>query len=148
MLKILAKSQRNRKSLVNYAPSVAFNLHALGSRTSGARQMRNAAQALTAKATAFINDRQIDSRQVAMATISATVAGRYRQVQRDRPEWFWHLLERCETKAARIAAARAEYSHGDATYIEAFANTLPLLFRQAMQRLDHFVAESSGRQAS
>jgi hypothetical protein len=97
--------------------------------------MRNAAQA-----TAFI-----DSRQAAMAAISAAVAGQHRQAQRDRPEWFWHLLERCETKAARIAAARAGYSHGDATYIEAFANMLPLLFTQAMQRLDNFVAESSGR---
>jgi hypothetical protein len=99
--------------------------------------MRNAALAK-----AFIDDRQ-----TAMAAISAAVAGMHRQAQRDRPEWFWHLLKRCETKAARIAeqAAQAEDGNGDATYIDVFADTLPTLFAQAMQRLDNFVAESSGR---
>ncbi len=55
-----------------------------------------------------------------------------------RPEWFWHLLLRAETKATKIAAqaSHGPSACGDATFIEVYAKTLPALFTQPLERLD------------
>jgi hypothetical protein len=70
--------------------------------------------------------------------ISAAVAEIHEAERTKRPQWFFHLLKRCEVKAQRIAehAAQSPYSNGDASFIEVYAKTLPTLFTQALERLD------------
>jgi hypothetical protein len=81
---------------------------------------------------------QPNSRQMIISMVSAAVVERHAPAQQDRPEWFWHLLRKAETKAAKIAeqAAQSEYSYGGATFIEVYAKTLPVLLTQALERLD------------
>jgi len=79
-----------------------------------------------------------DPRLAAMAAVSAAVVKMHEQAMREKPKWFWHLLKRCEGKAAKVAehAAQGQYACGDATFIEVYAKTLPTLFTQALERLD------------
>jgi hypothetical protein len=79
-----------------------------------------------------------DARHAAMATVGAAVIKMHEPAMRDGPTWFWHLLKRCEAKAERIAehSAQGQYACGDATFIEAYAKTLPTLFTQTLERLD------------
>jgi mannose-6-phosphate isomerase class I len=88
-----------------------------------------------------------DARQATMAAVSAAVIKMHEAERAKRPEWFWHLLKRCEVKAERIATAAASGPHanGDATFCEVYAKSLPTLFTQALERLDNFVAELSSR---
>jgi hypothetical protein len=83
----------------------------------------------------------------AMAAVGAAVIKMHKEARDKKPDWFWHLFAKCEAKAARIAeqAAHGPHSNGDATFIEVYAKTLPALFTQALERLDNFVAELSGR---
>jgi hypothetical protein len=77
-------------------------------------------------------------REAIVNMVSAAVVEMHQQALQDRPDWFWHLLKRCEVKAAKIAeqAAQGQYACGDATFCEVYAKTLPMLFTQALERLD------------
>jgi hypothetical protein len=80
-----------------------------------------------------------DPRQAIASLISAAVAGMHPAARAAKPEWFDHLLKRCEAKAFKIAtqAALSPYACGDATFAEVFAKTLPTLFTEALERLDN-----------
>jgi len=79
-----------------------------------------------------------DPRRAIASLISAAVAGMHPAARAAKPEWFDHLLKRCEAKAFKIAtqAALSPYACGDATFAEVFAKTLPTLFTEALERLD------------
>ncbi len=82
---------------------------------------------------------QADPRQAIMALVSAAVAEMHIAARAAKPEWFEHLLRKAETKAAKIAtqAALSPYACGDATFAEVFAKSLPVLFTEALERLDN-----------
>jgi hypothetical protein len=77
---------------------------------------------------------QPDARQAAMTAVSAAAIQMHEAVMRAKPEWFWHMLRRCEVKAAKIAeqASHGADANGEATFIEVYARTLPTLFTTAM----------------
>jgi hypothetical protein len=77
---------------------------------------------------------QPDARQAAMTTASAVAIEMHEAVMRAKPEWFGHIMQRCEAKAAKIAeqAARGPHANGDATFIEVYAKTFPTLFTAAI----------------
>jgi hypothetical protein len=80
---------------------------------------------------AAIPDTLLDAIKIAVAS---AVTKAHEQAQRERPYWFRHILMRCEVKADKIAeqAAQAQYSNGEATYIEVYAKTLPMLLTAAL----------------
>jgi hypothetical protein len=82
---------------------------------------------------------QPDPRRAIASLISAAVAGMHPAARAAKPEWFDHLLKRCEAKAFKIAtqAALSPYACGDATFAEVYAKTLPTLFTEALERLDN-----------
>ena len=71
----------------------------------------------------------------AMAAVGAAVIKLHKETVDKEPEWFWHLFAKCEAKAARIAeqAAHGPRACGDATFIEAYAKTLPALVTKALE---------------
>jgi hypothetical protein len=87
---------------------------------------------------------QPTTREAIMQMVSAAVVEMHKEAQQARPEWFFHLLKRCEVKASKIAehAAQGQYACGDATFCEVFAKTLPVLFTEALERLDSPEAEA------
>jgi hypothetical protein len=66
-------------------------------------------------------------------------------VLRAKPEWFWHMLRRCEAKAATIAeqASHDPYASGEATFIEVYAKTLPTLFTAAMDAYQQALSDNT-----
>lgn len=77
---------------------------------------------------------QPDAREAAMAEVRAAAMKMHEAVLRAKPEWFWHMLRRCEVKAASIAehASLDPHADGEATFMEVYARTLPMLFTAAM----------------
>ena len=77
---------------------------------------------------------QPDARQVTMATASAAAIKMHEAVMRAKPEWFQHILRRCEAKAAKIAeqASHGPHANGDATFSEVYAKTFSTLFTAAI----------------
>jgi hypothetical protein len=77
---------------------------------------------------------QPNARQAAMEAGRAAAMKMHEAVLRAKPEWFWHMLRRCEAKAAGIAeqASHGPHANGEATFIEVYAKTLPTLFTAAM----------------
>ena len=77
---------------------------------------------------------QPNARQAAIEAGRAEAIKMYEAVMRAKPEWFWHMLERCEAKAAGIAeqASHGPQANGEASFTEVYARTLPRLFTAAM----------------
>ena len=71
----------------------------------------------------------------AMGAVGAAVIKMHKEAMDKKPEWFWHLFAKCEAKAARIAeqAAHGPRACGDATFIEVYAKTLPVLVTKALE---------------
>ncbi|SHK55004.1 hypothetical protein SAMN05444159_3552 [Bradyrhizobium lablabi] len=71
----------------------------------------------------------------AMGTVGAAVLKMHKQALDKKPDWFWHLFAVCEAKAARIAeqATHSPQACGDATFIEVYAKTLPVLVTKALE---------------
>ena len=71
----------------------------------------------------------------AMGAVGAAVIKMHKEAMDRKPEWFWHLFAKCEAKAARIAeqAAHGPRACGDATFIEVYAKTLPVLVTKALE---------------
>ena len=88
---------------------------------------------------------QPDARQAAMAAVRAAAIKMNEAVMRAKPEWFWHMLRRCEAKAAKIAeqASRGAQANGEATFIEVYARTLPTLFTAAMDAYQQALNDNS-----
>jgi hypothetical protein len=86
-----------------------------------------------------------DARQAAMTAASAAAIQMHEAVLRAKPEWFWHMMRRCEAKAAKIAeqASRGPDASGDATFIEVYATTLPTLFTAAMAAYQQALDDNS-----
>jgi hypothetical protein len=80
----------------------------------------------------------VNARQATIIAVGNAVIEMHKVEMAKRPEWFWHLLLRAETKATKIAeqASHGPFSCGDATFIEVYAKTLPALFTEALERLD------------
>jgi hypothetical protein len=78
---------------------------------------------------------QQDARQAAMAAGRVEAIETYEAVMRAKPEWFWHMLQRCEAKAAGIAEQASHGAHADgaAAFMEVYGRTLPTLFAEAMR---------------
>jgi hypothetical protein len=76
-----------------------------------------------------------NAREAAMEAGRAEAMKMHEAVLRAKPEWFWHMLRRCEAKAAGIAeqASHAPQADGEATFTEVYARTLPTLFTAAME---------------
>ena len=76
-----------------------------------------------------------DARQAAMAAERAAAIKTHEAVMRAKPEWFWHMLRRCEAKAAKIAeqASHGPHATGEAAFVDVYAKTLPTLFTAAME---------------
>jgi hypothetical protein len=74
------------------------------------------------------------ARQIVMTAVGAAVINMHAEAEIERPEWFSHILKRCEVKAAKIAETEALGPHacGDATFIEVYAKTLPALLTAAL----------------
>jgi hypothetical protein len=74
------------------------------------------------------------ARQTVMMAVSEAVIKAHEAALREKPEWFWHLLKRCEVKSERIAeqATHGPQACGDATFIEIYAKTLPALLTAAL----------------
>ena len=72
----------------------------------------------------------------AMGTVGAAVIKMHKEAMDKKPDWFWHLFAKCEAKAARIAeqAAHGPQACGDATFIEVYAKTLPVLLTKALEK--------------
>ena len=70
----------------------------------------------------------------AMSAVGAAVIKKHKHAMDKNPERFWHMLAKCEAKAARIAeqAARAPQACGDAAFIETYAKNLPKLMTVAL----------------
>jgi hypothetical protein len=87
----------------------------------------------------------LDPRQAAMAAASAAAMETHEVVLRAKPEWFWHMMRRCETKALKIAeqASRAPDANGEATFVEVYARTLPTLFAAAMAAYQQALDDNS-----
>ena len=77
---------------------------------------------------------QPDARQAAIEAGRVAAIKTHEAVMRAKPEWFWHMLRRCEAKAAGIAeqVSHGPHANGEATFIEVYAKTLPPLFTAAM----------------
>jgi hypothetical protein len=88
---------------------------------------------------------QPDARQAAMAAVSAAAIKTHEAVMRAKPEWFWHMLRRCEAKAAKIAeqASHGAQANGEATFMEVYASTLPTLFTAAMDAYQQALNDNS-----
>jgi hypothetical protein len=88
---------------------------------------------------------QPDARQAAMAAKRAAAIKMHADVMRAKPEWFWHMLRRCEAKAAKLAeqASHGPHANGEATFIEAYAKTLPTLFTAAMDAYEQALNDNS-----
>jgi hypothetical protein len=71
----------------------------------------------------------------AMGTVGAAVIKMHKEAMDKRPDWFWHLFAKCEARAARIAeqAAHGPQACGDATFIEVYAKSLPVLMTKALE---------------
>jgi hypothetical protein len=69
-----------------------------------------------------------------MAAERAAAIRKYEAVMRAKPEWFHHIMRRCEAKAAAIAeqAAHGNQANGAATFSEVYAQTFPALFAVAI----------------
>jgi hypothetical protein len=88
---------------------------------------------------------QPDARQAAMTAERAGAIKTYEAVMRAKPEWFWHMLRRCEAKAAKLAeqASHGPHANGEATFIEVYAKTLPTLFTAAMDAYEQALNDNS-----
>jgi hypothetical protein len=88
---------------------------------------------------------QPDARQVAMEAERTAAIKMHEAVMRAKPEWFWHMLRRCEAKAAKIAeqASHGPYANGEATFIEVYARTLPTLFTATMDAYEQALNDDS-----
>jgi len=88
---------------------------------------------------------QPDARQAAMTAERAAAIKTYEAVMRAKPEWFWHMLRRCEAKAAKLAeqASHDPHANGEATFIEVYAKTLPTLFTAAMDAYEQALNDNS-----
>ena len=88
---------------------------------------------------------QPDARQVAMEAERTAAIKIHEAVMRAKPEWFWHMLRRCEAKAAKIAeqASHGPYANGEATFIEVYASTLPTLFAATMDAYQQALNDDS-----
>lgn len=77
---------------------------------------------------------QPDARQDAMEAERATAIKMYEAVMRAKPEWFWHMLRRCEAKAAGIAeqASHGGHAQRESAFTDVYARTLPVLLTAAM----------------
>jgi hypothetical protein len=86
-----------------------------------------------------------DARQAAMAAASAAAIEMHQAVLRAKPEWFWHMMRRCEAKAVKIAeqASHGPQANGEATFIEVYARTLPTLFTAAMAAYQQALDDNS-----
>ena len=71
----------------------------------------------------------------AMSAVGAAVIKKNKPALGKSPDWFWHMLAKCEAKAARVAeqAARDPQGCGDATFIEVYAAQLPKLMTAALE---------------
>jgi hypothetical protein len=71
----------------------------------------------------------------AMGAVGAAVIKMHKEAMDKKPDWFWHLFAVCEAKAARLAeqAAHGPHACGDATFIEVYAKSLPMLVTKALQ---------------
>jgi hypothetical protein len=70
----------------------------------------------------------------AMGAVGAAVLKMHKEAMDKKPDWFWHLFAVCEAKAARVAeqAAHGPQACGDATFIEVYAKSLPVLVTKAL----------------
>jgi hypothetical protein len=77
---------------------------------------------------------QPDARQAAMEAERAAAIKMHEAVMRAKPEWFHHIMQRCEAKAAGIAeqASHGPHANRDATFSEVYAQTFPALFTVAI----------------
>jgi hypothetical protein len=87
----------------------------------------------------------LDPRQAVMAAASAAAMEIHETVLRAKPEWFWHMMRRCEAKAIKIAeqASRGPDANGEATFVEVYARTLPTLFAAAMAAYQQALDDNS-----
>ena len=88
-------------------------------------------------------DRLLDAIKIAVAS---AVTQAHEQAQRERPYWFRHILMRCGVEADKIAeqAAQAQYSDGEATYVEVYAKTLPTLLTAALDAHEEALEQLDG----
>ena len=86
----------------------------------------------------------LDPRQAAIAAVSAAAIEVHEAVMRAKPEWFGHIMQRCEAKAARIAeqAARGADAN-EATFVEVYARTFPKLFAAAIAAYEQALNDNS-----
>jgi hypothetical protein len=77
---------------------------------------------------------QPDARQAAMEAERAAVIKMHEAVMRAKQEWFQHIMQRCEAKAAGIAeqASHGTEANGATTFSEVYARTFPALFTAAI----------------
>jgi hypothetical protein len=87
----------------------------------------------------------LDPRQAVMAAVSAAAIEKNEAVMRAKPEWFGHIMQRCEAKAAKIAeqAARGPDANGEATFIEVYTSTFPTLFTAAIAAYEQALNDNS-----
>jgi hypothetical protein len=135
-----SKPDRNQEWIANHIDSPALNfpgrccLKATGA-WHGESAMTPLAQAAP----------QPDARQAAMTAVSAAAIEMHAAVMQAKPEWFWHMMRRCEAKAAKIAeqASHGPHANGEATFIEVYAKTLPTLFTAAMAAYEQALNDNS-----
>jgi hypothetical protein len=87
----------------------------------------------------------LDPRRAVMMAASAAAMEAHEAVLRAKPEWFWHMMRRCEAKALKIAeqAAQGPDANGEATFIEVYARTLPTLFAASMAAYQQALDDNS-----
>jgi hypothetical protein len=86
-----------------------------------------------------------DARQAAMTAVGAEAIKLHEAVMRAKPEWFQHIVQRCEAKAVGIAeqASRGADGDGDATFIEVYTRTFPALFAAAIAAYEQALNDNS-----
>ena len=86
----------------------------------------------------------LDPRQAAIAAVSAAAIEGHEAVMRAKPEWFYHIMRRCEAKAAKIAEQAAGHSaNSEATFSEVYARTFPPLFSAAIAAYQQAINDNS-----
>ena len=86
----------------------------------------------------------LDPRQAAMATVNAAAIEAHQAVMHAKPEWFHHIMRRCEAKAAKIAEQAAGHdANSEATFVEVYTRTFPALFTAAIAAYQQALDDNS-----
>jgi hypothetical protein len=86
----------------------------------------------------------LDPRQAAIAAVNAAAIEVHEAVMRAKPEWFGHIMRRCEARAARVAEQAAGHdANGEATFIEVYTRTFPALFTPAIAAYQQALDDNS-----